>query len=104
MSADRPVWLIMRHCVRRNRFQDGESRFGPVRFADCGGVSSLSAERRRNPEQLLVEQHNRGPVSAAAARALSMYGLDGGFELESTGATLFERFAEMTFRFFDQRK
>ena len=104
MSANCPVRLILRPSIRVNRLQNGESRFRPVRLRNRGGVSSSCAERWRYAEQLFVEQRYRCPVGPAAARTLSVRGLNCRFKLKSAGASLFERVSEIAFRLFYQRK
>ena len=100
VGSNCPVRLIIRHSVRVNGVQNGESRFGSVRFRNRGGVSSSRAERWRYPEQLFVEQHDGRPVDSSGARALGMCGLNGSFELKPADVALLESLGQMTFCFF----
>src|SRR5215472_14559376 len=104
VRANGPVGLVVRHSVQGDRIENDEACFGSVRFGDRGGVSGSCAERGRHAQELFVEQNDGCPIDAAGTCALSLYGLDGGFELESPDASLFESFSQMTFGFFHQRK
>lgn len=104
MSANRPVGLISSHSVLIHRIQNGQSCFGSVGFSNRGGVSGPRAERRRYAKQLFVEEHDRRPIGPASAGTLSVYGLDGSFELKAAGAAALKSFSQITFRFLYQRK
>ena len=76
VSANSPVRLIVRHSVRGNRVQNGESRFWSLRFRNCGGVSESCAERGRYADQLFVKQCYRRPVGPVGVCTLRMYRLN----------------------------
>src|SRR6516165_2211521 len=101
VSANSPVRLIVRHSVRGNRVQNGESCFWCLRFRNCGGVSNSCAERGRYADQLFVKQCYRRPGGPASVCTLSMNRLDCSFELKSARAPVLESLGEMTFRLFD---
>jgi hypothetical protein len=100
VSANSPVRLIVRHSVRGNRVQNGESCFWCLRFRNCGGVSDSCAERGRYADQLFVKQCYRRPVGPASVCTLRMYRLNCSFELKPAGAPALESIGEMTFRLF----
>src|SRR5215469_1451217 len=104
MSAHCPIRLVMRHGICVNQFKSGESCLRSLCFGNGGGVSNMRAKRGRYTEQLFVEEHDGRPIGPSGAGALRMHGLNGSFQLKSAGAALFERFAEMEFRFFYQRE
>ena len=101
VGANSPVRLIMRHSVRGNRFQSGESCFWSLRLRNCRGVSHSCAERGRYADQLFVEQSYRSPVCPASVRTLRMYRLNCSFKLKSAGAPALGSLGEMTFSLFD---
>src|SRR6266436_4798496 len=101
VSANSPVRLIVRHSVRGNRVQNGESCFWSLRFRNCGGISDSRAERGRYADQLFVKQCYRSPVGPVSVCTLRMYRLNCSFELKPAGATALETLGEMTFRLFD---
>src|SRR6266478_731799 len=101
VSANSPVRLIVRHSVRGNRVQNGESCFWSLRFRNCGGVSNSCAESGRYTDQLFVEQCYRRPVGAASVCTLGMYRLNGSFKLKPAEAPALGSLGEMTFRLFD---
>src|SRR5260370_4943002 len=104
MGANRPVGLIVRYGFRVDRLQNGEPDFRSVRFGNRGSVSGSSAERRRYPEQLFVEQNDRRPVGPTGTCAFSVNGLDGSLELKSSDARVLESLGQVMFRFFYQGK
>ena len=79
VSADSPVRLIIRDSRQIHPVENREASFGSVRFGNRSGVSRLRAERRRHPEQLLVEQQDRRPIAPAATRPLGMNRLNCSF-------------------------
>src|SRR5215470_5844882 len=101
VGANSPVRLIVRHSVRGNRLQSGESCFRSLRLRDCGGVSNSYAERGRYADQLFVEQCYCSPVGPASVRTLRMYRLNCSFKLKPAGAPALGSLGEMTFRLFD---
>src|SRR5262249_34945407 len=88
VRSNRPVGLIVRHRSEFNFIQRCQPRSGPFRFGEGGSVSSARAERWRDTDQVLIEQHDRGPLGSTAARSLRMYRLDRGFKLKTAGAPL----------------
>jgi hypothetical protein len=104
VSANRPVWLIVRHILSANRLQSRKPCFRSIRFRDRSGISNSGSDRLRDANQPLVEQGYRRPIGSTGTSALCVYGLNCSFKLKSAGASLFECFAKMAFRLFDQRK
>jgi hypothetical protein len=70
MSANCPVGLITGDMVRVDPIEYRQPCFRSLHFGYCRGISSSGAERRRYPDQLFVEQHDRNPLGPAAARRL----------------------------------
>src|SRR5882672_77982 len=100
VSTHGPIRLVAGDIVQSDRIQNRDCLFRSVRFCNHGGVSRSSTERRRYPEQLFVEQHDRRPVGPAAARTLRMYGLNGSFELKSPDSAGLKSLGQMTLRLF----
>ncbi len=100
VGANSPIRLIVRHSVRGNRLQSGESCFWSLGFRNCGGVSNSCAERGRYADQLFVEQCYRCPVGPASVRTLRMYRLNCSFKLKPAGAPALGSLGEMTFGLF----
>jgi hypothetical protein len=97
VGANSPIRLIVRHSVRGNRLQSGETCFWSPGFGDCGGVSNSCAERGRYADQLFVEQGYRRPIGSASVHALGMYRLNCSFKLKPAGAPALGSLGEMTF-------
>src|SRR5260370_40812153 len=100
MSANSPVGLIRGEMDRYVPIQPRQPRLRSVSFANRRGVSSSRAKRRGDADELFVEQHDRSPLGAAAARPLSVYWLHRCPASNASGATATQCFAEMVFRLF----
>src|SRR6516225_5525315 len=100
MCANRPVRLISGDGSEVDRIQYRQPGFGSTHFGNGRGVSRSRAERRRYPDELLVEPDDGNPLGAAAVRPLSVYRLNGGFELKSTGTAMPGCFSQVMFRLF----
>jgi hypothetical protein len=104
VRAHGPEGLIRRHGGAVDRVEQCQPGRGTVRFGHRGGLRNSGAERRSQPNKVLVENDDGGPVGAAGLRALDVDRLDGGFDLEPPGPPNSRRRAELALGLADRRR
>src|SRR6185312_2360910 len=102
MRANGPVRLAGRDAVANDRIERSKPSHRAGRLGHRGGVPGARSQRRRQRDEMFVEQHDRGPVGLAVTHALAAYGLYRGLELEAAGATVCRRSREIALRFLDR--
>ena len=65
--------------------EDRKACLRTVALRDCRSVTSARADSRRQTGKVLVETRNSVPIRRAAANSLGVHGLNGGFQLKSSG-------------------